>query len=719
MLKEHKNLKVFKAFGFNYVGDSGKDQVYGNCPFCGEEKFYANPETKKWDCKSCKPKGGGYQTFLKDVYSKAKESTTDKDLMRLSVKKKGVRLKTLKYFGVVYLDTIGKFLLPTWDTEKNELFNLRIYDFKTNNLLNAPGCKTLLYNLWHLPNDYLSIYLVEGEWDAMIMHQLIEANELDRTVVLAVPGANVFKENWSFYFRNKIVHVIYDNDYDKVKNQTLVKGAGKLGQRKVQNVLGRTPKQIDFINWLGKHPDKYDLRDLYNARKQNAKKVMKVVVALLSDAPMPIIAPEGYEDQAEEGSKIIIPEFTGEGLFYEDVYKGYTKWLELDDLHCLDAMFGTVIANRYQGDPVWLFLVASSGGTKSELIMSLEDAPLIYSLSSITPTTLVSGSAASGGGDPSLIPKLDKHILCIKDFTVMLDMAQQSRDAIVSQLRDAYDGKCAKGFGTGAERHYDSKFGMVAGVTPIIEVYLQGGSAMGERFLSFYLKEDSSYNANKRIMRKALGNILGGRKDDMRGELQEVAQQVLNYDFGGQPDLHDELQEQLFAISQWTSIMRGTVPRDKYTREVTRKALIEKPTRLITQFAKLTLGITKFRYKDHVSKDEIDLVSRTALGTVPHHLSNVVQLICRTNLDGRFTEESLAKKIRLPLEAVRKSIEDLYYLGILDCKRFGQMTKEYYLAKEAKELINIGNLYERKSRWQKSKLKTTKPKRKIRLKKKA
>lgn len=731
-LKEHKNLKVFYAFGFTYRGDSGKNQVYGICPFCGSyskkhstkrPSFYINPETKKWDCKICFPGGGGYQTFLNEVYESSVKITTDKDLLKLTLKKEGLKLKTLKKFGVTYFPRIDEYLIPVWNTEKTELCNLRRYSLQGKILKNAPGSKSVMYNLWSLPNDYLTIWLCEGEWDAMIMQQIIDDLQLERAVVLSVPGANIFKAEWQFYFRNKIVHVIYDNDYDKVKRERLVVGAGKAGQKKVQDILTSSPKQIDFVNWLKKYKDGFDLRDLYNLRKGNSEKVMKTIVRLLKIHPMPIIAPEGFEDQVEEPEKKEV-NFTGEGINHEDVYRGYKKWLYLDDPHCIDILFGTVIANRFVGDPVWLFMVASSGGTKSELIMSLDESPLIYSLSSLTPNTLISGSPGSGGGDPSLIPKLDKQVLAMKDFTVMLDMNQQARDAIISQLRDAYDGTCAKGYGTGAERHYKSTFGLIAGVTPNIEAYLEGGSAMGERFLSFYLQEDNSYERNKLIMSKALSNLMGGKKNYMREDLKSVAYEVLNYDYGQQPDLPVELHEQIFAISQWTSIMRGTVPRDKYTKEITRRALIEKPTRLVTQFAKLTLGITAFRHKDKVTKEEIDLVSRTALSTVPNHLDNLIRTICKAGMDSKFSEEQIARKVRLPVPAVTKYLEDLFQLGILESVKYSSLHKDYYLSDVAKHLINLGNLYERKTSWQSSKLKVTnkrnkrtKHKRRIRLKK--
>lgn len=47
------------------------------------------------------------------------------------------------------------------------------------------------------------------------------------------------------------------------------------------------------------------------------------------------------------------------------------KWLLLNDKGIIKVLAATVIANKLNADPVWLFIVTASGGTKTELIRGL------------------------------------------------------------------------------------------------------------------------------------------------------------------------------------------------------------------------------------------------------------------------------------------------------------------------------------------------------------
>jgi hypothetical protein len=102
---------------------------------------------------------------------------------------------------------------------------------------------------------------------------------------------------------------------------------------------------------------------------------------------------------------------------------------------------------------VWLLIVAPSGGTKTELIRSVKNYPGMYTLSSLTSKTLISGKIHKNKeGDQEvkvfgLAQKLNGQVLLIKDFTIILDLPAAERGEIFAQLRDLYDGYIEKGFG--------------------------------------------------------------------------------------------------------------------------------------------------------------------------------------------------------------------------------------------------------------------------------
>ena len=158
-----------------------------------------------------------------------------------------------------------------------------------------------------------------------------------------------------------------------------------------------------------------------------------------------------------------------------------SHWLYLEDFQAIDIIMATAISICLPGDPVWLFLIAPAGSSKTELLRSFT-GNLIYTISTLTPQTLISG--LKGVKDADLLPKLNGKVLIIKDFTSILSKKNEDQTAIFADLREAYDGYLEKSFGSGVgTKRHESKFGLIAGVTDAIDKYRVVHSQLGERFL--------------------------------------------------------------------------------------------------------------------------------------------------------------------------------------------------------------------------------------------
>ena len=120
------------------------------------------------------------------------------------------------------------------------------------------------------------------------------------------------------------------------------------------------------------------------------------------------------------------------------------KWLLIKDKGLLRILLASVIANKLQADPVWLFVVAAPGGTKTELIRGLNLIEGIYPISDLTPQTFLSGEKSNKKASLLLRLPSEGTILTYKDFTTVLTMHKDKKHAILSQLREIYDGYCGK-----------------------------------------------------------------------------------------------------------------------------------------------------------------------------------------------------------------------------------------------------------------------------------
>ncbi len=672
----HSNLKTFRQHGFMPVAESGNKEVYGECIFCSggrKPSMYVNVETKAWSCKRC-DKHGGFQVFLKEAVTFAQEFNNGPEMKSLA-KDRGLNLSTLKTAGVGYNPHTGAYIIPVPTMDGSKLHDVRIY--KNKKMMATAGCKTGLFGWEELVKGYSNIWLCEGEWDALAMREALTSMKRKEETVLAVPGANTFKKEWAVFFADLNVNVLYDNDK-----------AGKEGGVKVYNHIQLATKKLNFLHWRKTAKEGMDIRDIYIKLKKSPKAFFKRISLKLNEAPQ-----DADVSSIKLTSTKNLFKFNGKGHTAEEVRAVYTKWLELKSTDVIDILYSTMIANRLPGDPIWLMLVAASGSTKSELIMSFDDVINVMPISTLTPHTLISGATFAGGGDPSLIPRLDQKITTIKDLTNLLNMNQTQREEIFGQLRDAYDGKASKPFGNGLFRVYESKFGVVAGVTPAIELYTDGQTALGERFLRYFIAPPKTLAEEKIIIQRAISNTT--HEDVMRAELNKIAKETLLFDYKQTPNVPDRIINKIMCLAQWTAMLRGTINRDRYTKEATHKPFKELATRLAKQYYKLLLAAGMFRRLDVVTESEYDLLSHTATSTIPSRMRFIIKMMYML-IDKAWTIKDFEQKMSLPHNTCERIAEDLRMLKCIRKVNVKKVKAEWVLTKNIKQLMEESRLWLKK-----------------------
>ncbi len=304
----------------------------------------------------------------------------------------------------------------------------------------------------------------------------------------------------------------------------------------------------------------------------------------------------------------------------EELYKLYRKWwyIEDRDLDFIDVGLACTLDREIPGDPAWLYLIAPSGGLKSELIRCLSTYKKAYTLDTLTTATFVSGltqkNKDTGELEPvgGLLKKMDGHCLMIKDFTTILKTSDDNRNELYGQLRAIYDGYYEKGVGTLPDPiRVRSKIGLVVGVTPVIDKYTLMASTLGERFLKIRSNPDRIKATTKAIANE-------GNEELMREELRIGTSSFFesrNFDY--LPTFTEEQIKDLINMGMYVGIMRANVWKTWDAGRVVDMDIMgsEVPTRITKQLKHLIKLLCVVRGKDTVTDAEMRTAARVAKDT--------------------------------------------------------------------------------------------------------
>jgi hypothetical protein len=212
----------------------------------------------------------------------------------------------------------------------------------------------------------------------------------------------------------------------------------------------------------------------------------------------------------------------------ESVKQKARRFLHLtrEDENVIDIVFAAYVGNKLGGDPLWICIVGPPASGKTEIISSMDGYGSVFLLSSLTPNTFISGKelTSPNARNPSLLPLLGgKTLLLIKDLTTIIMKHKDSKAEIFSQLREIYDGRFVKAFGTGKTEDWKGKFGILAGVTSVIDREFALNSLLGERFLYFRMHTRDHMNAARMALEHTEGI------DAYRKNLQQEVWQFLTW----------------------------------------------------------------------------------------------------------------------------------------------------------------------------------------------
>jgi hypothetical protein len=342
----------------------------------------------------------------------------------------------------------------------------------------------------------------------------------------------------------------------------------------------------------------------------------------------------------------------------EELRTEIRKWLSIpdEDSDLIDFCLAVYVSQRIPGDPLWGMIVDASGGGKTELLRAFRDFPESYFLSKLTEKTLISGyrDPKEPGRDPSLLKELDGKVLIVKDLAPILQMRSDSREKILADLRDAYDGFSDNGSGMTGKVSYQARFSFLAACTLAIERFSSVEQELGERTVKFRAHGESSHDKTRR----AIQGI--GRDDTMRTELQHLIHGFLNQVMPFCTRVPERLFEPLAILADFTARARSSVPRDRNGD----LQYIPKPevgTRLGKELGKLLISLAAIRGKSEPDDRDFATVKRVAEDSIPPNRLGVIRAL--TPAPMQLCE--VKKATGLPHKTAQRVLDDLRVLGIV------------------------------------------------------
>jgi len=707
--KESPHLFKLNWWGFEPKGITG-DDVYGTCPFCQEDTL-ALARTGQWICsraKHCGRKGNG-STFLEEYWRLRKEETHPNDLRELADWRE-LPLWVFMKNGWAYDPTTDRYFVPTHSAggKVTDLRNVRLAP-KAKVFSTKGSDEGLLgYRQLVALENGDPVFLMGGEWDKMATQVLLR--KLGHPgVAVSFGGEGHFQNAFGKYFEHHPVYLGYDHDEAGFKGLARVggaKGYPKKSSRRADGLIRLYSRKVFYCNWPEDSPEGYDANDFTRDNGKTAKAANLFLSYFQPNHPLekkpdvdPASAPaavNGKHDPPPPAPKV----------GYEDVEKAFSDFMEMtpeyrDALRCTLA---TVMTSGLEAEPVWLYLVGPPGGGKTALLLPFsqgtgeedddqddEDDPYSYFVSNMTPHALVSGFMRNP--DPSLVPKLNRKCLVMKDFTEILDMNPNQRDEIYAILRGAFDGRVERIFGNGVTRRYKSKFNIVAGVTA--KVNSINKSSVGERFMKFKFR-DNNLNSNAKV-RAALSSMNRDKEKERR--LAEVVRGFLDYNVPrlldrGMPDPDDAMTDRLMNAANLAEFMRTSVDAN-FQGEVNFNPEVAIGTRLARQLYKLWWGLSHVDGGREVAESQWPIVRRVAMDTATGYPFQVVQAFAELEFPrSGFSFEEISALANIPKSTCRRVVENMETVGLLQRTKEGEQDRRgprRYLFSPIKHVQNLWN----------------------------
>lgn len=359
------------------------------------------------------------------------------------------------------------------------------------------------------------------------------------------------------------------------------------------------------------------------------------------------------------------------------VHETYQKWLHIKNTDRIDVVLAVALSRKMEGTPLWLILVDSSGGGKSEQIMALDDEGMTNSdelqvesttkiIQQFTPRTLVSGTNLKSD---DLAPKLDRKIMLIPDFAQLLTLHPNDKTQVWSQLRELYDGRAGKQTGLGTDKNYKGiRVTLIGCATPSIDEQILIHQALGTRELIYRPEKELD---KEKLMIKVLENEQA--ENEMKQELRFITHAFLGSTKIKNIKLPEDVLAQIKNYSKLLSILRASAPIDSYSGELRGEITPEEPTRILKQLKRLYVCLMSLD-DNYPSEKAMDIIHDIVFSSSDQIRCKVINFFIKSeNRNNEFSTNQVAQELKYGFKTIKIELSVLWHLGLLDMRPEEQM----------------------------------------------
>jgi hypothetical protein len=654
------HLRPFVAHGLDVFKQSDTEAT-GECPFCGKDKFFVglkDVDVKKfaggWSCHVCGV-GGNIGQFLERVWSESwrfsRPSSEVNALVSLG-EERGLPPQHLRAMGVCKSITTGEWIVPGYGGSGTivNLFRWKPIGDGRNAMMATPGEGVLNLGYFRpneVPADYDRVDVVEGVWDAAAWRwALSEADpaRLDRTLIVGVPGCNVWTEAWGTLCAGKVVTILFDNDHPRTNPKTgVVTQPALAGVKRTAGMLASysdPPKSVSYLCWggdSGYHDEVitsgYDLRDVVK-NSGDVGSVAGQVDAMVRPVPAEWSVVVGVSSPKSTDALR-----STKCTSWNELLEAWKTCDHLNPEFEKGLLFSMCVAGgvEYGECRLWGKLVGVGGTGKSTICDGISTARHHVVEESII-TDMYSGCRTEDGKDHSFAARINGMCWVNNDTDTLLK--NNRREVVLAQLRDLYGGHGSKAFnnGLGSRTYHGMKFGVLLAGTPSIREL--DSAELGGRFLDFVFEKPDEAT-KRRIAMSAMRRQTSGvvsrsnmtpdkeRATRMTGGLVEhVRKNHKSLTDGVQ--VTDEQMHRIYDYANYIASVRARRPKNQ-DEEID---AVEMPTRLSMQLVGLAVMASAVRGRKCVDIGSMALVRRVAIDTAKGRTQKIIDAVAQAGRVG-------------------------------------------------------------------------------------